>query len=146
MKATEAGLIDLMPRHLLNDHSNVPHREFYFVKRPIAEDKELEKFIAAVANSFVKVELIKFFFYNPHFLGTVRDVSMAIGRDPKRVSKGMDELVAIGIIHKSGRKGGSLWSYRPDETLHRKTVLFIKAYEGPGLRQWIVNKVIQGEG
>jgi hypothetical protein len=122
------------------------NREVHLVKRPTAEDKELEKFIAAVANSFVKIELIKFFFHNPHFLGTVQDVSMAIGRDPKRVSKGIDDLVTVGIIQKKGHKSGSLWTYTPDETLQKKITHFIKAYEGPDLRQWIVNKVIRGGG
>ena len=116
------------------------------MNRPIAGDDDLEKFITAVADSFVKVELIKFFFHNPRFLGNAQDISMAIGRDPKKVSKGLDELVAIGIIQKSGPKSGTLWSYRPEETMHKKITHFIQAYEGPDLRQWIVNKVIRGGG
>lgn len=108
--------------------------------------KEMEKFISEVANSFVKIELIKFFYYNPHFLGAVQDLSLAIGRDMKKVSKGIDELVAIGIIHKSGQKRAAIWSYKPNETMHKKIAMFISSYEGPDLRQWIVNKVIRGGG
>ena len=108
-------------------------------------ERNLEEFISRVANSFVKIELIKFFYHNPHFLGKAADISLAIGRDSKKVSKEIDDLVRQGIIKKSGQKGGAIWSYKPEESMHRKVTQFIKAYEGPDLRQWIVNQVIRGE-
>lgn len=113
-------------------------------RRQKGGDKDLEEFIGKVANSFVKIELIKFFYHNPNFLGTVQDLSLAIGRDSGKISKGIDDLVAADIIEKSGQKSAAIWSYKPDETLHRKITLFINAYEGPDLRQWIVNQVIRG--
>lgn len=114
------------------------------VGRQIDGDSDLEEFIAKVANSFVKIELIKFFYHNPHFLGKTSDISQAIGRTPKRVSKGIDDLVIQGVIQKSGQKSAAIWSYKPEESMHEKITQFIKAYEGPDLRQWIVNQVIRG--
>lgn len=115
------------------------------VRRQIKGDRDLEEFITKVADSFVKVELIKFFYYNPHFLGKTGDISLAIGRDPKRVSEGIDDLVVQGVIQKKGgQKSAAIWSYAPEESMHKKITQFIKAYEGPDLRQWIVNQVIRG--
>lgn len=114
-------------------------------KRQKDGDQDLEEFITTVANSFVKIELIKFFFHNPHFLGKVGDISQAIGRDSKRVSKGIDDLVGIGIIQKSGQKNGAIWNFKPEASMHQKITQFIEAYEGPELRQWIVSQVIRGE-
>ena len=122
------------------------HPEIHLVKPQEEEKGDLDEFITQVANSFVKIELIKYFYRNPNFLGTVQDLALAIGRDSKKISKGIGDLVAVGIIQKSGRKNAAIWSYKPDETLHRNVTLFIKAYEGPDLRQWIVNKVIRGGG
>ncbi len=113
-------------------------------RRQIKGDRDLEKFIAKIADSFVKVELIKFFYHNPHFLGKMSDISLAIGRDPKRVSKGIDDLVLQGVIQKNGQKSAAIWSYAPEASTHKKITQFIKAYEGPDLRQWIVNQVIRG--
>lgn len=119
--------------------------EVHLARRQTGGGRNLEEFISQVANSFVKIELIKFFYHNPHFLGKAADISIAIGRDPKKVSKGIDDLVRQGIIEKSGRQGAAIWSYKPEESIHRKVTRFIEAYEGPDLRQWIVNQVIRGE-
>ena len=107
------------------------------------DDNDLEDFITKIGNSFVKIELIKFFYYNPHFLGTVQDLSLAIGRDPAKVSKEIRDLIAAGMIQKSGPKDAPLWSYGPDRLLHEKVVLFIQAYEKRDIREWIVNEVIR---
>ena len=115
------------------------------VRRQMEEDRDLEEFIAKVANSFVKIELIKFFYRNPHFLGKTGDISLAIGRNPKQISKGIDDLVVQGVIQKkSGQKNAAIWSYAPEESMHKMITQFINAYEGPDLRQWIVNQVIRG--
>ncbi len=114
------------------------------VARQFKWDKDLEEFVAEVADSFIKIELIKFFYHNPHFLGKTGDISLAIGRDPKKVSKGIDDLVVQGIIQKNGQKSAAIWSYAPEASMHKKITQFIKAYEGPDLRQRIVNQVIRG--
>jgi hypothetical protein len=113
-------------------------------RKQIKGDRDLEKFIAKIADSFVKIELIKFFHHNPHFLGKIGDISLAIGRDPKKVSKGIDDLVLQGVIKKNGQKSAAIWSYAPEASMDKKITQFIKAYEGPDLRQWIVNQVIRG--
>ena len=112
--------------------------------KKIKADRDLEEFIAKIADSFVKIELIKFFHYNPHFLGKTGDISLAIGRNPKKVSKGIDDLVLQGILKKNGQKSTAIWSYAPEASMHKKITQFIKTYEGPDLRQWIVNQVIRG--
>ena len=116
------------------------------VRRQIEGDRDLEEFIAKVANSFVKIELIKFFYHNPHFLGGGQDLSLAIGRDLKRVSKGINDLVVHGVIQKSGQKSAAIWSYQPDKTMHKKISRFVQSYEETDLRQWIVNQVIRRGG
>jgi hypothetical protein len=116
------------------------------VKRQKEDDRDLEEFIAKIANSFVKIELIKFFYNNPHFLGTAQDLAIAIGRDVAKVSKGTGELVATGMIDRRGMNGGALWSYGADVVMHKKVTLFIRAYEERDRRQWIVGEVIRRGG
>ncbi len=113
------------------------------MKQRKEDDKDLQEFIATVANSFVKIELIKFFYHNPHFLGTAHDLAVAIGRNVARVSEGVGELVTTGIIQKSGEKNGAIWSYQPNEAIHQKATLFIRAYEEHDRRRWIVDEVIR---
>lgn len=93
----------------------------------------------------MKIELIKFFDRNPHTLGTVQDLALAIGRNSIAVTEGLKGLVAARVIEKNGSRS-AIWSYGPNEKMEKRMSAFMRAYERPDLRQWIVSEVIRRGG
>ncbi len=117
------------------------------VKRMTAEavPPEVETFLQHVADSFIKIELIKFFHRNQRLLGTVEDIALAIGRDKRTTARAVPHLLAAGVLKANGRGGAALWSYDPDPEMMQRIDAFLAYYKTEKGRRAIVHRVLEGE-
>jgi hypothetical protein len=60
-------------------------------------DPEVLEFLKTTVNSFIKWDLVIFFFENPHTTDTIDNVARYIGRDST-------------VIRRSGRRSGRCWA------------------------------------
>lgn len=115
------------------------------MKPAFAIPDEVETFIRDIANSFVKIELIKFFHRNLSLLGTIEDMAVTIGRDTRAVKKAMPELVSAGILAFEGDRNAPLWRYAPDDDMSKRIDLFVQFYNTAKGRRATVYRVLEGE-
>ena len=106
---------------------------------------EVETFLAKVADSFIKIELIKFFHRNQRLLGTVEDIAAAIGRDNRTTAKAVPHLLSAGVLKTTGRGGPALWSYDPDPQMTQRVDAFLAYYKTESGRMAIVRHLLKGE-
>jgi hypothetical protein len=106
---------------------------------------EIETFLHKVADSFIKIELIKFFHRNQYLLGTVEDIAVAIGRDKKTTARAVPHLLAAGVLKANGRGGAALWSYAPDPPMTQHIDAFLAYYKTESGRRAIVHRVLEEE-
>ena len=106
---------------------------------------EVETFLKNVADSFIKIELIKFFRRNQRLLGTVEDIAVAIGRDTKTTARAVPQLLSAGVLKAHGRGSAALWSYDPDPQMTQRIDTFLAYYKTESGRRAIVHRVLEGE-
>jgi hypothetical protein len=106
---------------------------------------EVETFLRDVADSFIKIELIKFFGRNQQVLGTVEHIAVAIGRDTKTTASAIPDLLSAGILTANGRRSAPLWRYEPDPKMTQRIDAFFAYYKTERGRRAIVHRVLEGE-
>jgi hypothetical protein len=106
---------------------------------------EVETFLHNVADSFIKIELIKFFHRNQRLLGTVEDIAVAIGRDKRTTARAVPHLLSAGVLKAHGRGGAALWSYDPDPQMTQHIDAFLAYYKSESGRRAIVRRVLEEE-
>lgn len=106
---------------------------------------EIKTFLLNVADSFIKIELIKFFRRNQRMLGTVEDLAVAIGRDQKTTAKAVPPLLSAGVLKANGRGGAALWSYDPDPQMTQRIDAFFAFYKTEKGRAAVVHHVLESE-
>jgi len=106
---------------------------------------EIETFIRDVADSFVKIELLKFFHRNHSLLGTIEDIAVAIGRDTRTVKKALNALISAGVLTCEGERTGPLWRYAPREDLGKRVDVFLQFYGTAKGRRATVYRVLEGD-
>src|SRR5512135_450658 len=67
-------------------------------------DPEVLEFLKTTVNSFIKWDLVIFFFENPHTTDTIDNVARYIGRDATVIKADLEALVRAGVLdqHASG--------------------------------------------
>ena len=106
---------------------------------------EIETFLVDVADSFIKIELIKFFRRNQRLLGTVEDIAVAIGRDKKTTARAVPHLLSAGVLTATGRGHAALWSYDPDPQSMQRIDAFLAYYKTENGRMTIVHYILESE-
>ena len=61
-------------------------------------DPEVLEFLKTTVNSFIKWDLVIFFFENPHTTDTAENVARYIGRDASVIQSDLDDLVRSGVL------------------------------------------------
>ena len=106
---------------------------------------EVETFLQKVADSFIKIELIKFFRRNQHLLGTVEDIAAAVGRDKRTTARAVPHLLSAGVLKANGRGGAVLWSYAPDPEMTQHIDAFLAYYKTERGRRAIIYRLLEAE-
>jgi predicted transcriptional regulator len=90
---------------------------------------EVETFLREIADSFLKLEIVKFFYKNPTVLGSTEQVGHAIGRKGKQLDKAIGDLLSAGVIKRDGQgQSGPIWYYSPHEAMRLRVMSFMDYY------------------
>lgn len=111
---------------------------------PFCLDGEVQKFLEETANSLLKLELIGFFHRNPSTLDIVENISSRIGRSPKKVAKGIEDLVKAGYIDKYRRENFVLYGYTKGEEKRKLAEKLMRCYDDRTERLKIITKILKG--
>ncbi len=107
-------------------------------------DPELLDFLKTKVNSFIKWDLVRFFYENPNSTDTAENVARYVGRDASAIEVELGELVGTGVLER--QRVGDLWTYSlATDTAMRKLVdQFILACDDRQFRVKAIYHIIRG--
>jgi hypothetical protein len=107
-------------------------------------DPTLLTFVKTKVNSFIKWDLVRFFYENPHTADTVENIAKYAGRNATAVKPELEDLVANGIMQKQVLDDIPIFSLSPDEEMRALVDKFILACEDRHFRVKAVYHIIRG--
>ncbi|HKZ85621.1 MAG TPA: hypothetical protein VJ793_18440 [Anaerolineae bacterium] len=107
-------------------------------------DPELLDFLKTKVNSFVKWDLVRFFYENPNSTDTADNVARYVGRDVSAIEVELGELVGTGVLERS--RVGDLWVYSlvSDAETRKRVDQFILACDDRQFRVKAIYHIIRG--
>ena len=107
-------------------------------------DPTLLDFVKTKVNSFIKWDLVRFFYENPHTADTVENIAKYAGRNVDAVRPELEDLVESGIMEKRVLDSSSIYSLATDEIMRALVDQFIAACEDRHFRVKAVYHIIRG--
>jgi hypothetical protein len=108
-------------------------------------DPTLLDFVKTKVNSFIKWDLVRFFYENPHTADTVENIAKYAGRNADAVRPELEDLVESGIMEKKSLDNNTyIYSLATDETMRALVDQFILACEDRHFRVKAVYHIIRG--
>jgi hypothetical protein len=107
-------------------------------------DPDLLEFLKTKVNSFIKWDLVRFFYENPHSTDTAENVARYVGRDASAIEVELSELVGTGVLER--QRVGELWVYSlaSDPTMRKLVDQFILACDDRQFRVKAIYHIIRG--
>jgi hypothetical protein len=109
-------------------------------------DPTLLDFVKTKVNSFIKWDLVRFFYENPHTADTVENIAKYAGRNADAVKPELEDLVESGIMEKKVMDNNTtvIYSLATDEDMRALVDQFILACEDRHFRVKAVYHIIRG--
>lgn len=107
-------------------------------------DPALLDFVKTKVNSFIKWDLVRFFYENPHTTDTVENIAKYAGRNASAVKPELEDLVESGIMEKKVLDDTAIYSLANDEDMRALVDKFILACEDRHFRVKAVYHIIRG--
>jgi len=107
-------------------------------------DPTLLDFVKKKVNSFIKWDLVRFFYENPHTADTVENIAKYAGRNADAVRPELEDLVESGIMQKKVLNNTPIYSLSTDEAMRALVDKFILACEDRHFRVKAVYHIIRG--
>lgn len=107
-------------------------------------DPALLDFVKAKVNSFIKWDLVRFFYENPHTADTVENIAKYAGRNAAAVKPELEEMVESGVMEKRDVEGIQIYSLAENEHIRELVDRFILACEDRHFRVKAVYHIIRG--
>ena len=108
-------------------------------------DPTLLEFVKKKVNSFIKWDLVRFFYENPHTTDTVENIAKYAGRNADAVRPELEDLVDSGIMQKKILGDNTpVYSLSADEDMRALVDKFILACEDRHFRVKAVYHIIRG--
>jgi hypothetical protein len=107
-------------------------------------DPVLLDFVKTKVNSFIKWDLVRFFYENPNTADTVENIAKYAGRNADAVRPELDDLVESGIMEKRLLDTTPIYSLATDEKMRALVDQFILACEDRHFRVKAVYHIIRG--
>ena len=107
-------------------------------------DPALLDFVKDKVNSFIKWDLVRFFYENPHTADTVENIAKYAGRNVEAVRPELEDLVEGGIMQKKVLNNTPIYSLSTDEAMRALVDKFIQACEDRHFRVKAVYHIIRG--
>ncbi len=107
-------------------------------------DARLLDFIKTKVNSFIKWDLVRFFYENPNTTDSVENIAKYAGRNIAAVQSELEELVESGVMEMQLVEGLPVYSLASDEKMRQLVNEFILACEDRHFRVKAVYHIIRG--
>jgi hypothetical protein len=107
-------------------------------------DPALLDFVKAKVNSFIKWDLVRFFYENPHTADTVENIAKYAGRNAAAVKPELEDMVESGMMEKRELEGVFIYSLAENEDMRELVDRFIVACEDRHFRVKAVYHIIRG--
>ncbi len=107
-------------------------------------DPRLLSFVKTKVNSFIKWDLIRFFYENPNTTGSADDIARYVGRNMAAVEPELEELVNNGVMEKRFMDDLTVYSLASDDEMRKLVDEFILACEDRHFRVKAVYHIIRG--
>lgn len=107
-------------------------------------DPALLDFVKTKVNSFIKWDLVRFFYENPHTADTVENIAKYAGRNAEAVKPELEDLVESGIMEKRMLDEIPIYSLANNEAMRNLVDKFILACEDRHFRVKAVYHIIRG--
>jgi hypothetical protein len=107
-------------------------------------DPDLLDFVKTKVNSFIKWDLIRFFYENPNTADTVDNIAKYAGRNAAAVKPELEDMVESGVMERREVQGTFIYSLADNEDMRELVNRFILACEDRHFRVKAVYHIIRG--
>jgi hypothetical protein len=107
-------------------------------------DPQLLNFVKTKVNSFIKWDLIRFFYENPNTTDSAENIARYAGRNVNAVKPELEELVESGVMETRSVDDLVVYSLTADEEMRKLIDSFILACEDRHFRVKAVYHIIRG--
>lgn len=107
-------------------------------------DPRLLDFVKTKVNSFIKWDLIRFFYENPNTTDSAENIARYTGRNVVAVEPELDELVDSGVMDKRHMDDLTVYSLASNEQVRKLVDEFVLACEDRHFRVKAVYHIIRG--
>ena len=122
----------------------MPDKDDFTAKLMDDMPEDLLNFVKTKVNSFIKWDLVRFFYENPHTIDTVENIARYAGRSLLAVAPELEELEATGIMSRSRVNDQAVYFLTEDEAMRDLVNRFIMACEDRHFRVKAVYHIIRG--
>jgi hypothetical protein len=106
-------------------------------------DPALLDFVKSKVNSFIKWDLIRFFYENPHTTDSAENIARYTGRHVDAVQPELDGLVESGVMERRMVDGTAIYAMASDNAMRSLIEKFILACEDRHFRVKAVYHIIK---
>jgi hypothetical protein len=107
-------------------------------------DPRLLDFVKTKVNSFIKWDLVRFFYENPNTADSAHNIARYAGRNVTAVEPELEDLVNGGVMEKRYMNDLAVYSLAADEEMRKLIDGFILACEDRHFRVKAVYHIIRG--
>jgi len=107
-------------------------------------DPELLDFLKTKVNSFIKWDLVRFFYENPNSTDTAENVARYVGRDPGAIEAELGELVGTGVLERHRVGDLTVYALASDPKMRKLVDQFILACDDRQFRVKAIYHIIRG--
>ena len=107
-------------------------------------DPQLLEFLKTKINSFVKWDLVRFFYENPHTTDTADNIARYAGRSVETIRTELAELAREGVLKEEQLGEMTVYSLAPDQHIRELLEQFVKASNDRQFRVKAIYHIIRG--
>ncbi len=107
-------------------------------------DPEVLEFLKTTVNSFVKWDLVIFFYDNPHTTDTADSIARYIGRDANVIQDDLADLVRSGVLEVHTTGNMTVYSLTKDPQVRERIKHFVSASDDRQFRVKAIYHLIRG--
>ncbi len=108
-------------------------------------DPKLAEFIKAKINSFIKWDILKLLYSNPHTVDTAERLARQCGRPVESVLKNLEEMVRDGLLEMHLVAGIPVYSLPKEENTRQLIEKFLEACKNRQVRVRVVYHILKSQ-
>jgi len=106
-------------------------------------DPALLDFVKNKVSSFIKWDLVRFFYENPNTADTAENIARYAGRHVDAVRPELEDLVQNGVMERRALERATIYTLASDERMRQLVAQFIRACEDRHFRVKAVYHIIK---